>query len=178
MMMSWILRVSEARWNYWTTYAVDLGLMSFFISWDALRMGTTGGRIVLWYGVGLLAWTLSEYVFHRWVYHLEFGIFSHGHDRHHEDPTAYVAMPWFVTPILFLPPQLLVAESFGIHGFSAFLAGCFQGFIGYSLFHHSLHHYKLPFAWYRHLQSQHRIHLAFPDKDFGVTMRYWDRIFR
>jgi sterol desaturase/sphingolipid hydroxylase (fatty acid hydroxylase superfamily) len=86
-------------------------------------------------------------------------------------------MPWFVTPLLFLPPQLLVAWWYGVHGFSTFLAGWFGGFIGYSFMHHSLHHYKLRYAWFRHLQSEHRIHHALPETNFGVTMRFWDRVF-
>jgi 4-hydroxysphinganine ceramide fatty acyl 2-hydroxylase len=43
--------------------------------------------------------------------------------------------------------------------------------------HHSLHHYRLPFAWFRHLQSEHRIHHAMPETNFGVTMRFWDKVF-
>lgn len=177
-MTNWLLRVSESRWNYWTTYAVDLSLMSFLVAWDALRVNVSGGRIVGLYLVGLLTWTLTEYVFHRWVYHLEWGIFRHGHDLHHEKPKAYIAMPFFVTPMLFIPLQLLVTNYFGVHGFGTFVGGWFGGFIAYGFFHHSLHHYKLRFAWYRHLQSQHRIHHAFPETNFGVTMRYWDRVFR
>jgi sterol desaturase/sphingolipid hydroxylase (fatty acid hydroxylase superfamily) len=133
--------------------------------------------IALLFAGGALAWTLTEYVFHRWVYHLGFALTRNGHDKHHEDPKATIAMPWFVTPLLFVPPQQIVVHWFAGRGFSAFLAGWFAGFVGYSFMHHSLHHYKLPFAWYRHLQSQHRIHHAFPETNFGVTMRYWDRVF-
>ena len=176
-MMTWILRISESKVNYWATYAVDLALMMFFLAWDALSLHVGVGIIAAYYALGLLSWTLTEYVFHRWVYHLDYGIFSHGHDRHHEDPTCYVAMPWFVTPILFIPLQQLVAGYFGVHGFSSFVAGWFGGFVAYSFMHHSLHHYKLPFAWYRHLQSQHRIHHALPETNFGVTVRFWDRVF-
>jgi 4-hydroxysphinganine ceramide fatty acyl 2-hydroxylase len=177
-MMTWILRISESKVNYWATYAVDLGLMTFFLAWDVVSLHEGVASVAAFYALGLFAWSLTEYVFHRWVYHLEFGwLFSHGHDRHHEDPTSYTAMPWFVTPVLFLPLQLTVAGWLGVHGFSSFVAGWFGGFVAYSFMHHSLHHYKLPFAWYRHLQSQHRIHHALPETNFGVTMRFWDRVF-
>src|SRR5207248_2136868 len=53
------------------------------------------------FSVGAFTWTLTEYAFHRWVYHLGFAVTREGHERHHDDPTAYIAMPWFVTPILF-----------------------------------------------------------------------------
>ena len=177
-MYSWILRVSVSKTNYWATYVVDSALMLFFLAWDASTAGIGSVAMAAVFTLGAVSWTLSEYVFHRWVYHLDFGLLSHGHDRHHHDPTGYVAMPWFVTPILFVPIQQLVAGLFGVAGASTFLAGWFGGFIAYSYMHHSLHHHKLPFAWYRHLQSQHRLHHAFPETNFGVTMRVWDRVFR
>lgn len=175
---AWILRLSESRINYWATYVVDLSLMLFFLGWDAVHVRVGVVEVAGLFVVGLFVWTLTEYVFHRWLYHMGLGITQRGHEKHHEDPTAYIAMPCIVTPILFVPLQQLVAVEFGVHGFSAFLAGWFAGFVAYSFFHHSLHHYKLPYAWYRHLQSQHRIHHAIPEANFGVTTRYWDRVFR
>lgn len=177
-MYSWILRVSVSKTNYWATYVVDAALMLFFLAWDASVGGIGAAAMTGVFALGVVSWTLSEYIFHRWVYHLDFGLLSHGHDQHHNDPTGYVAMPWFVTPILFMPIQQLLSGYYGVAGASTFLAGWFGGFIAYSFMHHSLHHYKLPFGWYRHLQSQHRIHHAFPETNFGVTMRLWDRVFR
>lgn len=176
-MTSWILRISESKSNYWATYVTDLVLMTFFLAWDASRLNVGGSTMFALFVVGAIAWTPTEYAFHRWFYHDGMELTRNGHEKHHQDPTSTIAMPFFVTPLLFLPPQQLVANYYGAGGFSSFLAGWFFGFIVYSFVHHSLHHYKLPFAWYRHLQSQHRIHHAVPDKNFGVTMRYWDRVF-
>jgi sterol desaturase/sphingolipid hydroxylase (fatty acid hydroxylase superfamily) len=155
---------------------VDLSLMTYFVSWDALRLHVGGFAALGLFGAGLASWTLSEYVFHRWLYHLGFAIARDGHEKHHHDPTAYIGLPWMVTPLLFLPPQFVVAW-LGIPYFSSFLGGWFGGFIAYSFLHHSLHHYKSRFAWFRHLQSEHRIHHALPETNFGVTMRFWDRVF-
>jgi len=172
----WILRLSESKVNYWATYVVDLTLMTYFVSWDAMRLQVGGVAALGLFAAGLASWTLSEYVFHRWLYHLGFAIARSGHEKHHEDPTAYIAMPWMVTPLLFLPPQF-VAAWFEVPYVSSFLGGWFGGFIAYSFLHHSLHHYKSRFAWFRHLQSEHRIHHALPETNFGVTMRFWDRVF-
>jgi sterol desaturase/sphingolipid hydroxylase (fatty acid hydroxylase superfamily) len=175
---SWLLRLSGSRANYWATYPVDLALMLFFLWWDSVHLRAGIGEVVGSFLVGAFLWTFSEYAFHRWMYHVPgFAVTRWGHDRHHADPTAYIAMPFLVTPILFLPLQQLVATGLGVRGFSAVLAGWFAGFIAYSYFHHVLHHYRLPYRWYRHLQSQHRIHHAIPEVNFGVTMRYWDRVF-
>lgn len=174
---AWILRVSESKTNYWATYIVDGALMFFFLAWDVTRLDVGAGLATALFFSGVFIWSLTEYCFHRWVYHLGFAITRSGHEKHHTNPQAYIAMPWFVTPLLFLPPQQFVAGYYGYRGVSSVLAGFFFGFIAYSFMHHSLHHYRLKFAWYRHLQSQHRIHHAFPETNFGVTMRFWDRVF-
>ena len=135
---SWILRVSESKANYWATYAVDFSLMLFFISWDGFRLGYGAYSMAGMFALGLLAWTLTEYCAHRWLYHWGFALTRSGHEK----------------------------------------AGWFLGFIAYSFMHHSLHHYKLSYSWFRHLQSQHRIHHALPETNYGVTMRFWDRVFR
>jgi sterol desaturase/sphingolipid hydroxylase (fatty acid hydroxylase superfamily) len=174
---SWILRVSESEANYWATYVVDLGLMLFFLSWDAFRLSSGAFYMAGMFAFGVALWTLTEYCAHRWIYHWEFALARSGHEKHHDDPLAHLALPWFITPMLFLPPQLFIAGYYGYHGFSSTLAGFFAGFIGYSFMHHSLHHYKLKYQWFRHLQSQHRIHHALPETNYGVTMRFWDKIF-
>jgi sterol desaturase/sphingolipid hydroxylase (fatty acid hydroxylase superfamily) len=173
----WLVAVSESKTNYWATYVVDLTILVFCLAWDATRFGVGPLAVVALFPLGIFVWTLTEYSFHRWFYHMGLAVTREGHEKHHEDPTAYIAMPWFVTPILFLPPQQIVGNWLGVPGFSTFLAGWFGGFIAYSFMHHSLHHYKLKFAWFRHLQSQHRIHHAMPETNFGVTMRFWDRVF-
>ena len=173
----WILRLSESKLNYWSTYVVDLSLMAFFLAWDSVRMRVPGVLMLGFFALGAFGWTFTEYVFHRWMYHFGWSVTRDGHQRHHDDPTAYVAMPWMVTPLLFLPIQQVAAGWLHAGGFSSFLAGWFAGFIAYSFTHHSLHHYKMPFGWLRHLQSQHRIHHAIPESNYGVTMRFWDRVF-
>ena len=174
---AWILRVAESKSNYSMTYVVDVGLMMFFLGWDLVHFGMALASVAVLFAIGAAVWTLTEYLFHRWVYHLGFAITRAGHEMHHQNPKGYLAMPWFISPILFVPPHLLIAGRLGVHGVSAFFAGWFGGFIAYSYLHHCLHHYKLPFAWYRHLQSWHRVHHAFPETNYGVTTRYWDRVF-
>src|SRR5438309_538892 len=134
--VSWLLRVSESKTNYWATYVVDFSLLSFFLYWDATRTSIGPAAMTALFALGVFAWTLTEYAFHRWVYHLGFAITRAGHEKHHDDPTAYIAMPFPVTPILFLPIQWVVAVQLSAHGFSSVLAGFFGGFIAYSFMHH------------------------------------------
>jgi sterol desaturase/sphingolipid hydroxylase (fatty acid hydroxylase superfamily) len=163
--------------NYWATYVTDMVMMTYCLVIDGTRLGVRGPSMAGLFALGFFVWTLTEYVFHRWMYHMGFSLTVEGHERHHQDPTAYIAMPFVVVPILFLPVIWFFSTWLHVAGFASALAGFFAGYTYYSLMHHSLHHYKMPFAWLRHLQSQHRIHHALPESNYGVTTRFWDRVF-
>jgi sterol desaturase/sphingolipid hydroxylase (fatty acid hydroxylase superfamily) len=173
----WIARLSESKINYWATYLMDVILLTFFAAYDSMRMGVGAYSAVGLWALGYFTWTFTEYVFHRWMYHMGFSLTVEGHQKHHDDPTAYIAMPFIVTPLLFMPIWWVFSSWLQIAGFATVMSGWFGGYTMYSFMHHSLHHYKMPFAWLRHLQSQHRIHHALPDSNFGVTNRFWDRVF-
>jgi 4-hydroxysphinganine ceramide fatty acyl 2-hydroxylase len=61
-------------------------------------------------------------------------------------------------------------------GVGAFSGGLF-GYISYDLTHYFLHHRNLP-LWYKDLKKYHLAH-HFLDYElgFGVTSRFWDRVF-
>src|SRR5450432_3668861 len=46
--------------------------------------------------VGLLVWTLVEYIVHRWVFH-EVPFFEKYHDAHHAEPLALIGVPSFAS---------------------------------------------------------------------------------
>ena len=174
---NWIVRLSESKVNYWSTYVMDLSLMTYFLAYDGMRLDVSAFNMVGLFVAGYFLWSFTEYVFHRWMYHMGLPLTVEGHQKHHDDPTAYIAMPFVVTPILFLPIHAVGGVYFHIAGWSSVMAGWFGGYTVYSFAHHALHHYKMPFAWLRHLQIQHRVHHALPDMNYGVTMRFWDRVF-
>jgi sterol desaturase/sphingolipid hydroxylase (fatty acid hydroxylase superfamily) len=173
----WIVRLSESKLNYWANYVIYAIMIVFFLAYDGMRLGVSAYSMVGLWAIGYFVWTFSEYVFHRWMYHMGLPLTVEGHMKHHDDPTALIAMPFIVSPLLFLPIHGVFSVWLQIAGFSSVLSGWFGGYAIYSLMHHSLHHYKMPFSWLRHLQSQHRIHHALPDANFGVTTRFWDRVF-
>ena len=126
---------------------------------------------------GYLSWTLTEYIFHRWVYHQPQGIFGAGHSIHHTEAQVLIAMPWFMTTLTMFGLWQLISRYLGVPYFSSILAGWLVGFVWYSLVHHSHHHWTLRNGWIRKLKAYHRVHHHFPDYNFGVSMRYWDSIF-
>ena len=89
-----------------------------------------------------------------------------------------------------MPPVLLLAlatpvynlthlafRQYGWHVCTNLFAGGLFGYICYDLTHYFLHHKNLP-AWWRDLKKYHLQH-HFMDYQvgFGVTSRFWDRVF-
>lgn len=128
---------------------------------------------------GLAAWTLVEYLLHRFVLH---GLrpFSTWHAEHHRRPTALIQSPTVLSATLlltlvFLPAWLLggTAVAGGI-GF-----GMLTGYAGYGLAHHANHHVHARGALLRKRQQWHALHhsAAGLNRHYGVTSGLWDRVF-
>ena len=129
--------------------------------------------------VGLFVWTLVEYVVHRWVYHA-IPFFEKFHDAHHEDPTALIGVPSFLSSglilaVFFLP--LLFAVGVVLAG--GFASGALLGYAGYMLVHHASHHWTLkPGSMLyraRVLHMAHHYHST--PGNYGVVTSFWDHVF-
>ena len=152
----------------------------------ALAVFALAGRdywtIGLWLAAllaGIAAWTLLEYLVHRFVYHAV-PIFEKFHDAHHEEPEALIGAPsflmiGFIFLIFFVPLQ----TAFGLLVASGVTSGALVGYIGYMLVHHASHHFEprrgtlLYEARLRHMA--HHFH-ATPG-NYGVVTSFWDHVF-
>ncbi len=164
--------------NYWFTFIADSSSALFFLAWDLFAKHERPLFALAALALGYFLWGLTEYIVHRWVYHQPDGIFGDGHRMHHEDALALIAMPWFMTTISVFGLWYVVAEVLRVPRFSAGLAGWLAGYVWYSLVHHSHHHWDIRSVWMRKLKAYHRIHHQFPDRNYGVTTRFWDDVFR
>jgi sterol desaturase/sphingolipid hydroxylase (fatty acid hydroxylase superfamily) len=130
---------------------------------------------------GACAWTLIEYLLHRFVFH---GVpfISGFHELHHRSPRAYLGTPtWLSLAILagvFLIP-LWRATSMSIA--CGTIAGIAGGFLWYGIVHHVIHHRRprrlavlLKGAAHRH----RRHHYSGEVGNFGVSTQLWDLVFR
>lgn len=149
----------------------------FFLTWLVINKLDRPIAVGVSVFLGYALWTLTEYIFHRWVYHQVSSIFSDGHRIHHQDAKVLIAMPWVVTTASVFALWYFVARSNVFPYFSGGLAGWLGGFVFYSLVHHSHHHWNITNAWFRKLKAYHKIHHQFPETNFGVTMRSWDYVF-
>ena len=173
----WLLTTfAVGRTKYWVSVA-DASSAPFFLAWEVWVRHSPLGDVALAGASGYMLWGLSEYAFHRWLYHQRQGILGEGHRLHHEDPRMLIAMPWLMTAPTMFGVWYLCAVVLRLPLASACLAGWLAGSVWYSLVHHSHHHWDIRQSWLRTLRAHHRIHHQFPEFNFGVTTRLWDNVF-
>ncbi len=141
---------------------------------------------------GWLAWTLTEYTAHRWILHpvgrgRTAMILSAEHRLHHRDPLL-------TRPLLRLGGHLAVwAVALGSvysvaatttgRGPSAVVLALAGGWaLGYSIYelgHWRTHHRRSLLRWREGLRYHHLVHhLDRAGVNYGVTVDWWDRVFR
>jgi 4-hydroxysphinganine ceramide fatty acyl 2-hydroxylase len=153
------------------------------IGHEDLAVGSVAGVFVL----GLLSWTLAEYLLHRFVFHFEpdtrwgrrlhFIIHGVHHDFPH-DPLRLVMPPSVSIPLsilIFLLFRLLLGPVWVL----PFFAGFMVGYLIYDMTHYHIHHHRstnwLSLAVRRY---HYRHHFQQSDRGYGVTTPFWDKVFR
>jgi sterol desaturase/sphingolipid hydroxylase (fatty acid hydroxylase superfamily) len=164
--------------SYWIGFFTDPLTVAFLLFWDVAILGSNIYLLAACFLAGLLGWTLMEYCFHRWIYHQGKTLLHAGHSMHHEDPKMLIGMPWFLTTTFLLGLWYVFTYWLEVRYVSGFVAGLLGGFVFYYCFHHIHHHFNPKNSWYRKLRAHHKIHHQMPETNFGVTMRFWDRVFR
>jgi sterol desaturase/sphingolipid hydroxylase (fatty acid hydroxylase superfamily) len=132
--------------------------------------------------LGLLAFTLVEYLMHKHFFHMEPDtplkdkLQYNVHGVHHDYPRDKdrLAMPPFVSAayaaILYLVFTLLMGD-FALY----FLPGFLLGYSGYLGVHYVVHVYNPPKNFLKVLWVNHAIHhYKNPDSAFGVSSPLWD----
>ena len=148
----------------------------------ALPVLATVGLFVL----GYLLWTLSEYIFHRWLFHTEFpGTFGarihfllHGvHHVHPSDPLRLV-MPLLMSLPLMTLAYVVISALFPAP-YSLVIAGGFLcGYVLYDEIHFHLHHRTPRTKVEQTLRRLHLLHhFRDPERGYGVSAPWWDYAF-
>ncbi|MDZ7772570.1 MAG: sterol desaturase family protein [Balneolaceae bacterium] len=164
--------------------AISLGMV--WVAWQrgvAESMGTALGVVLF----AFFFWTFFEYVFHRYVNHLDeyfpgselaHRIAHTLHGIHHEYPRDRERL--MMPPV---PGLIVIALLYG--GFRLamgdwvylFMPGFMTGYMIYAYIHICVHRSKVPSVLktqYRHHAIHHYKH---PDKAYGVSTTFWDRVF-
>ena len=150
------------------------------------------GLIPLLFVAGIVLWSFTEYILHRFVFHFhatsDLGkriVFLY-HGIHHEQP--------LVKSRLVMPPVVSIPLAFVFYGLFSLILGALAGawylvpplfsgftigYLAYDMTHYATHHFKITGGLPLYLKRYHMLHhFKTWDKRFGVSSPLWDFVFR
>src|SRR5438132_6631869 len=136
--------------------------------------------------LGILLWTLIEYLIHRYVFHYEpktrWGKQLHFvvHGVHHDYPND--AKRLVMPPVVSIPLAIvfygLFILLFGTVA-PAVWAGLVGGYVCYDSIHYAIHHFPMKTGILNRLKQHHLRHHYHDDHaGYGVSSPLWDYVFR
>lgn len=141
---------------------------------------------VVMFLIGVLIWTLTEYLLHRFVFHYEpksrigqkIHFLTHGVHHDYPNDSKRLVMP----PAVSIPLALLF---YGLFNFVLgpsmvlpFFAGFIFGYICYDEIHYATHHAPMKGKVAQYLKHHHVLHhYQDPERRFGVSSPLWDHVF-
>jgi len=177
---------------YWSDFALYTGMcLLIALSLIFVAPRSTGAVLALWVLAGGAAWSLLEYLLHRFVLH-RIAPFSRWHGEHHLRPRALISSPVVLSLTLFV---LLAAMPawwlLGSWPASALTLGLMAGYLAYGLIHHAVHHplpaWMAQSAWMNRRRTRHAMHhyahhageASRPGRQchYGVSNSFWDAVF-
>ncbi|KAL9054537.1 MAG: hypothetical protein Q9162_004093 [Coniocarpon cinnabarinum] len=180
--------LSKTPW--WVVPAVWMPGVVYGSILAGFGLESVGVTMAYWF-LGLGIWTLVEYGLHRCLFHVDHYLPDNRvfltlhfllHGIHHYLPMDRLRL--VMPPTLFIvlaTPFWYLAHSVFFYDWNAAVAvycGGIFGYICYDLTHYFLHHKNLPLH-YRELKKYHlQHHFADYENGFGVTSRFWDRVFK
>ena len=128
---------------------------------------------------GVAAWTLLEYLVHRFAFHI-YSIGRRLHQLHHDHPSDPDAeRSSLSTPLLALPIGFLLIGSAGLADGSAIFAGLLSGYLTFIVMHYAVHRWPIePDSWLYSAKMRHLTHHRLENCNYGVTTIFWDIVFR
>nr|MBC7612359.1 sterol desaturase family protein [Pseudopedobacter sp.] len=169
--------------------SIPLTIITYSCIWGALmalnyfKTATSLLNSIIVYSLAIFAWTLFEYLMHRYVFHFinesswsqRFHYAIHG--VHHDYPRDEERL--FMPPIPGLILIIILAGFFSFMGSLTFIwmAGFLNGWAIYVSLHYLVHAYPpqkpLKFLWRHHAKH----HYKNGNKAFGVSSPFWDMVF-
>lgn len=175
-----------SRTNTAVPVSIFLSFSTFLMVWGYLYSQYTALAQTAAFLVGLLLFSLIEYLVHRYVFHmitntrLKERVQYAFHGVHHEFPkdTSRLAMPPILSVVIVTVLFFLCKLAMGDYTFG-FLPGFITGYSLYLIVHYVVHAYQPPKNFLRALWINHGIHhYKDHERAFGVSSPLWDYIFR
>lgn len=181
----WMEALSKVYW--WVPPTVYVPIVCALLVYTATVENIAVLPMMAWFAAGVLAWTPTEYVLHRWAFHYvpkgqwsqRFHFIIHGVHHDYPNDAHRLVMP----PTASLPIVLLFYGLFYLvlpaSGLQSFFAGFLTGYVIYDLIHYSLHHAGWRMSWFAWLKRNHmQHHFVEPDRRYGVSSPLWDILLR
>nr|POF23967.1 ceramide very long chain fatty acid hydroxylase scs7 [Quercus suber] len=178
--------LSKTAWYVVPTVWMPLVIYGTYLA----SQGLSPLVLMAYWVLGLGIWTIVEYGLHRCLFHVDHYLPDNRvfltlhfllHGIHHYLPMDRLRL--VMPPTLFLAlatPFWKLAHTIFFYDWNAAVAvfcGGIFGYICYDLTHYFLHHKTLPSYW-RDLKKYHlQHHFMDYENGFGVTSRFWDRVF-
>jgi sterol desaturase/sphingolipid hydroxylase (fatty acid hydroxylase superfamily) len=149
------------------TVAIYFGELIFAIALAIVLLATSPLKpsiTLLLFCCGVVAWTLAEYITHRFVLH---AIAPVQHGIHHAHPKEAVDKIFWQIWLAFVVVYLITG--------GAILAGALVAYAWYLYVHYCAH--QNPAILPASLLKHHLIHHRLANRNYGVTTKFWDRVF-
>jgi dihydroceramide fatty acyl 2-hydroxylase len=157
------------------SYLADFVLVPLYIAVAVISAFVFGTPTMEWLFLfcgGVTAWTLAEYVTHRWLFHW---LYKEEHWRHHRRPLDWIGVPPLLTGLVLAIVYLFALQLGWGYGGMLF-AGFAFGYFSYIIIHFSIHHTSG--SEVAKLRATHEMHHKGVEANFGVSTNLWDHIFR
>jgi sterol desaturase/sphingolipid hydroxylase (fatty acid hydroxylase superfamily) len=173
---------------HWSVPLIVYGpVVGYFLYRASIDPHLNGGSIIGLFFAGVLTWTLTEYLLHRFVFHYEpksdMGKRLHflAHGVHHDYPNDSLRL--VMPPVISVPLAVLFYSLFyallGETLLPAFFAGFIVGYICYDMVHYATHHAPMTTTavglWVKKHHMRH--HYQTDDQFYGVSTPLWDYVF-
>lgn len=184
---NWLDALSRSPW--WLVPLIWLPASASFFGYGQNHYPMTAKAAVLWLAFGWIAWTASEYLLHRFVFHFQrehwlierAHFFIHGVHHLWPNDRYRLVMPPAVSALLCVPFSAFFYSILGPSLFYVFFAGYLLGYVQYECTHYAVHHIKFKSPLFTYLKRHHLSHhfsKHYAEKKFGVSTPVWDFIFR
>ena len=175
---------SVSKVHFWVPLVLYMPVILFMLIGQLLK-GRSWDSWLLYSFLGVISWTIVEYVMHRFVFHFEpkgkLGRRLHFiiHGVHHDYPNDQkrLVMPPSLSMPLAILFYLLFKLIVPVSGLAIFYSFFLIGYLVYDLGHYALHHCHFKNAIFRQLKKNHmRHHYQDPTKGYGVSSVIWDHV--
>ncbi len=170
-----------------TPVILYLPVIAFFMYRAVISPSLSGVGIAVLFVLGMLSWTLTEYLFHRYIFHYhtksKFGHYIHFlmHGVHHDYPNDSRRL--VMAPVVSIPLALFFFGFFWLTVGPTWLLAIYPGFVFgylcYDMIHYATHHFPMTSRIGLLLKHHHvKHHYQDETRGYGVSSPLWDVIFR